>query len=54
VDYTLLYNMLSTYVWSCVYDAASVDAAVASLTVTQHVMKQAIPRDIVAKSEFPH
>jgi hypothetical protein len=30
-DYTLLYNILSTHDWSCVYNSTSVDDAVASL-----------------------
>jgi hypothetical protein len=33
-NYTLLYNMISTYNWSGVYEAASIDVAIASLTET--------------------
>jgi hypothetical protein len=43
-DYTLLYNILSNYDWSCVYGTSSVDAAVASLSaVVQDATDQAIP-----------
>jgi hypothetical protein len=55
-DYTLLYNILSTYDWSCVYDISSVDAAVASLNaVVQDATEQGIPRGITnSKPKFPH
>jgi hypothetical protein len=44
-DYTLLYNILSNYDWSFVYDTSSVDAAAASLSgAVQGALQQAIPR----------
>jgi hypothetical protein len=55
-DYTLHYNILSTYQWSCVYGTTSFNAAVASLnTVVQDAMKEAIPHDIInSHAKFPH
>jgi hypothetical protein len=49
-NYTLLYNVLSTYDWSSVYETISVDVAVASLSAA---MEQAIPRGYSCKSKFP-
>jgi hypothetical protein len=44
-DYKLLYNILSTYACSCVYNTTSVDSAVTSLNAAvQDAMKHAIPR----------
>ncbi|PNF43033.1 hypothetical protein B7P43_G08782 [Cryptotermes secundus] len=54
-DYTLLYNILSNYDWSCVYDTSSVDAGAARLSAAvQDAMEQAIPRGFITKSKFPH
>jgi hypothetical protein len=53
-DYALLYNILSDYDWSCVYDTSSVDAAAASLiAAVQDALEQAIPRGFTTKSKFP-
>jgi hypothetical protein len=53
--YILLYNILSNYDWSCVYDMNAVDAAVASLNaIVQDAMQQAIPRGFITKSKYPH
>jgi hypothetical protein len=44
-NYTLLYNLLSTYDWSSVYETTSVDTTVASLNAAvRGAMEQAIPR----------
>jgi hypothetical protein len=54
-DYALLYNILSSHDWSCVYDASSIDSAVFNLTeAVQDAMEQAIPRIHISKSKFPH
>jgi hypothetical protein len=55
-DYTLHYNILSTYQWSCVYGTTSVNAAVASLNaVVQDAMEQEIPHGIInSQAKFPH
>jgi hypothetical protein len=54
-DYTLLYNILSTYDWSFMYGIASVDDAVTSLNaVFLNAMDQAIPRGFIRKSKCPH
>jgi hypothetical protein len=54
-DYTLLYNILSTYDWSFMYSITSVDDAVTSLNaVVLNAMDQAIPRGSIRKSKFPH
>jgi hypothetical protein len=55
-DYALLYNTLSTYVWSCVLPYTSVDSAVACLNAAvQYAMEHAIPRSIInSNSKFPH
>jgi hypothetical protein len=50
-DYALLYNDLSTFDWSCVYDTTNVDSAVAYLNATvQDTMEHAIPRDIISSN----
>jgi hypothetical protein len=54
-DDTLLYNILSSYDWSCVYDTSSVYAAVARLSVVvQDAMEQAIPRGFTCNFKFPY
>jgi hypothetical protein len=55
-DYTLLYNILSTYDWVCVHGTTSVVSAVASLNAAAQVaMEQAIPRGIInSKLKFSH
>jgi hypothetical protein len=54
-NYTLLYNILSAYNWSSVYETTSVDAAVANLNVAvRGDMEQAIPCGYSCKSKFPH
>jgi hypothetical protein len=55
-DSFYLYNILSTYAWSCVHGTTSVEAAVASLSAAvQDAMEQAIPIGIIkSKSKFPH
>jgi hypothetical protein len=52
VNYTLVYNILSTHDWSSVY-AISVDVAVASLNAAVRcAMVQAIPCGFSRKSKF--
>jgi hypothetical protein len=54
-DYPLLYNILSTYDWSFMYNITSVDDAVTSLdAVVLNAMDQAISRGSIRKSKFPH
>jgi hypothetical protein len=55
-DYALLYNILSTFNWSCLYGNTSVDSAVACLSVAvQDAMEHAIPRGVTnANLKFPH
>jgi hypothetical protein len=55
-DYTLHYNVLSTFKCSCVYGTTSVDAAVASVNaVVQDAMEQAICHGIISsQAKFPH
>jgi hypothetical protein len=52
----LLYNILSTHDWSCVYGSTSVDSAVASLNAAaQDAMEQTIACGIInTNSKFPH
>lgn len=50
--YLILYNILSTYDYSYVYDTTSGEAAVASRNVVKDVMDQEIPRGLIAKSKF--
>jgi hypothetical protein len=51
----LLYNILSAYNWSSVYETTSVDVAVANHNVAvRGAMEQAIPRGYSCKSKFPH
>jgi hypothetical protein len=56
-NYTLLYNILSVCDWSGVYETASVGVAVASLSVlnatVQDAMEQAVPRSCTNKAKFP-
>jgi hypothetical protein len=53
-NYTLLYNLLSRYDWSSVYETPSVDTAVASLSAAVSVaMDKAIPCGYSRKSKFP-
>jgi hypothetical protein len=52
-NYTLLYNILSTYDWSSVYETSSVDVAVQSLNAAvQDAMEQAIPHGYSCQSKF--
>jgi hypothetical protein len=45
-DYALLYNILSTFDWSCEYGTTSVDSAVACLNAAvQDAMEHAIPSE---------
>jgi hypothetical protein len=54
-DYTLLYNILSTYDWFFMYSITSVDDAVTSLNaVVLNATDQAISRGFIRKSKFPH
>jgi hypothetical protein len=54
-NYTLLYNLLSTYDWSSVYETSDVDIAVASLNAAVNdAMERAIPRGYSCMSKFPH
>jgi hypothetical protein len=54
-DYTLLYNILSTYDWSFIYSITSVDDAVTSLNIVfLNAIDQAIPHGFIRKSKFPH
>ncbi|PNF41595.1 hypothetical protein B7P43_G11563 [Cryptotermes secundus] len=54
-NYALLYNILSTYDWSSVYETSSVDVAVASLSVAlRSAMEQVIPCGYRYKSKYPH
>jgi hypothetical protein len=51
----LLYNILSTYDWSCVYNTTSVDSAVACLnTAVLDAMEHVIPRDIITLIRNSH
>jgi hypothetical protein len=54
--YYLLYNILPTFDWSCVYGTTPVDSAVACLSAAvQYAMEHAILRGISnANSKFPH
>jgi hypothetical protein len=53
-NYTLLYNLLSTYDWSSIYETNSVERAVASLNAAVHgAMEHAVPRGYSLKSKFP-
>jgi hypothetical protein len=53
-DYTLLYNILSSYDWSSVYSKSSVDAAVASLNSAVHeAIDRSIPLGFVKGSNCP-
>jgi hypothetical protein len=53
-NYTLLYNILSAYDWSCMYET-SVDVAVLSLNAAvRGAMEQEIPRGHSCKSNSPH
>jgi hypothetical protein len=53
-NYTLLYNLLSTYDWSNVYETTAVDTAVASLCAAVcGAMEQAISRAYSCRSKFP-
>jgi hypothetical protein len=53
-DYALLYNTLSTYDWSCVYDTTYVDSAVTCLNAAvEDATEQAIPCGILnSNSKF--
>jgi hypothetical protein len=55
-DYALLYNILSTCDWSCVYGTTSVDSAVACLNAAvEDAMEHAIFRGIIkSNSKFSH
>jgi hypothetical protein len=55
-DYTLLYNIVSTYDWSSVYGTTCVDSTVTNLnTAVCGAMEQAIPRVITnSGTKFPH
>jgi hypothetical protein len=53
-NYALLYNILSSYNWSSMYDTTSVDVAVASLNVAvRGATEHAIPSDYSCESKFP-
>jgi hypothetical protein len=46
--YALLYNVISSYEWSGVYDTTSVDAVVSTLsTIVQDAMEQSIPHGFI-------
>lgn len=54
-NYTLLYNILSAYDWSSVYETSSVDVAVASHNAAvRGAMEKVVPRGYSCKSKFPH
>jgi hypothetical protein len=55
-DYALLYHILSTTDWSCVYGTSSVDSAVVCLNaVVQDALERAIPRGVLnSHLKFPH
>jgi hypothetical protein len=53
-DYFLLYNFLSSYDWSCVYDQSSSDSALNHLkSVVTDALNSAIPNKISRKTKFP-
>jgi hypothetical protein len=53
-DYTLLYHILFSHDWSCMYSESSVDAAVASLNPAVHdAIDRSIPQGSVKGSNFP-
>jgi hypothetical protein len=53
-NYTVLYNILSAYDWSMVYETFPVDVAVTSHNAfLRDVMKEAILRGSNCKSKFP-
>jgi hypothetical protein len=53
-DYFLLYNILSSYDWSCVYNKSSSDSAVNQLkSVVTDALNLAIPNKFSRKSKFP-
>jgi hypothetical protein len=53
-DYFLLYNFLSSYDWSCVYNQSSSDSAVNQLkSVVTDALNLAIPNKLSRKSKFP-
>jgi peptidoglycan biosynthesis protein MviN/MurJ (putative lipid II flippase) len=53
-DYTLLYNILSAYDWSCVRVYLA-DSAVASLSAAlQHAMEQAAFHGIINRKSISH
>jgi hypothetical protein len=53
-DYTLLYHILSSYVWSSVYSKSSADAAVASLNSAVHeAIARSIPEALLKDLIFP-
>jgi hypothetical protein len=52
-DYSLLYNFLSSYDWSCVYREASVDSAVTQLNAAvSEAMHLAVPYKCIRKSKY--
>jgi hypothetical protein len=53
-DYLTLYNTLSTYDWSSVYNETSVDAAVDRLTVpVTHAIAMSVPTGYTNRCKFP-
>jgi hypothetical protein len=53
-NYLMLYNTLSTYDWSSLYNEISVDAAVDRLTVAvTHSIAKAIPTGCIKRCKFP-
>jgi hypothetical protein len=56
-DYLLLYNTLSSYDWSCVFNENSVDSAVYNFTAIVSVsetINETIPPVEPKNSSFPH
>jgi hypothetical protein len=55
-NYALLYHILSTTDWSCVYGTSSVDSAITCLNaVVQDALECAIPRSVInSHLKFPH
>jgi hypothetical protein len=55
-NYALLYHILSTADWSCMYGTSSVDSAVTCLNaVVQDALERAIPRGVInSHLKFPH
>jgi hypothetical protein len=55
VDYLLLYNTLSNYNWSCVFNESSIDSAVHNFTASvSEAINEIIPFVKPKNSSFPH